>query len=85
MPALEEYVSKLIKLNCRSKEKSRLMIFKITDEMKSKITKWDSCSPVDVTGAKFSYSFTRTSLGLVIQVHCDICNRKLDLTEGWLE
>ena len=61
-----------------------IVIFKITDEMISKISEWDSCSPIDVTGAKFSYIFTPTSLGLVIQVHCDICDRKLDLTEDWM-
>ncbi|KZS44920.1 hypothetical protein AK95_03215 [Paenibacillus sp. LC231] len=60
------------------------MIFEITAEMKKKIKNWDSCESLDVTGGKFSYIFTPTSLGVVVQVHCDICNRKLDLTEDWL-
>ncbi|ASA24283.1 hypothetical protein B9T62_28085 [Paenibacillus donghaensis] len=59
------------------------MLFKITTEMEKKIKKWDSCKAVDVTGAKFSYTFIPTSLGTVIHVHCDICNRELDLTEDW--
>ncbi|WP_235191845.1 hypothetical protein [Paenibacillus sp. FSL R7-277] len=52
--------------------------------MEKKIKEWDSCKAVDVTGAKFSYTFTPTGLGTVIEVHCDICNRKLDLTEDWI-
>ncbi|MBP2114114.1 hypothetical protein [Paenibacillus silagei] len=59
------------------------MLFEITEEMKQKIREWDSCKPIDVTGAKFSYVFTPTSLGLVIDVQCDICKRELNLTEDW--
>lgn len=57
------------------------MLFEITEEMEKKIREWDSCKSVDVAGAKFSYTFIPTSLGTVIYVYCDICNRKLDLTE----
>ncbi|ETT47083.1 hypothetical protein C162_18385 [Paenibacillus sp. FSL R7-269] len=60
------------------------MIFQITEEMQRKIQNWDSCNPVDVTGAKFSYTFIPTGLGLVIQVKCDICKRTLDLTADFL-
>ncbi|MEK5029887.1 hypothetical protein MKY96_00330 [Paenibacillus sp. FSL R7-0302] len=60
------------------------MIFEITEDMQQKIKKWDSCKPVDVTGANFSYTFIPTGLGLVIQVKCDICKRTLDLTEDFL-
>ncbi|KJD45944.1 hypothetical protein [Paenibacillus terrae] len=59
------------------------MLFEITDEMEKKIKEWDSCKPIDVVGAKFSYIFIPTSLGTVIYVQCDICNRELNLTEGW--
>lgn len=59
------------------------MKFEITKDMEKKIREWDSCKAADVTGAKFSYVFIPTSLGTVIQVHCDICNRELDLTEDW--
>lgn len=59
------------------------MIFEITAEMKQKISDWDSCKAVDAAGAKFAYTFIPTGLGTVIHVQCDICNRKLDLTEDW--
>lgn len=59
------------------------MKFEITEEMKDKINEWDTCKAVDPTGAKFAYTFIPTGLGIVTTVHCDICNRKLDLTEGW--
>ncbi|PAK53420.1 hypothetical protein CHH75_09140 [Paenibacillus sp. 7541] len=59
------------------------MIFEITREMAEKIRKWDSCLAVDVSGGKFAYIFIPTSIGLVIKVRCDVCNRELDLTEDW--
>lgn len=59
------------------------MLFEITSKMEKKIKNWDSCKAVDVAGAKFSYIFTPTGLGTVIEVHCDICKRKLDLTEDF--
>ncbi len=59
------------------------MIFEITKKMDEKIREWDTCKAVDVSGAKFSYTFIPTSIGLVIKVRCDICNRELDLTEDW--
>lgn len=39
------------------------MIFKITEKMHQKIKDWDSCNPVDITGAKFAYTFIPTGLG----------------------
>ncbi|MFB6471258.1 hypothetical protein ACFCW7_00195 [Paenibacillus glucanolyticus] len=59
------------------------MIFEITKKMEEKIREWDICKAVDVTGAKFAYTFIPTSIGLVIKVRCDICNSELDLTEDW--
>lgn len=59
------------------------MIFEISKEMEEKIKEWDSCEAVDVAGAKFAYTFIPTGLGLVIEVKCDICNRKLDLSDDW--
>jgi hypothetical protein len=58
-----------------------IMIFEITKDMEKKISDWDSCKAIDVTGAKFAYTFIPTGIGLVIKVQCDICNRILDLTE----
>ncbi|MDR6781432.1 MULTISPECIES: hypothetical protein [Paenibacillus] len=60
------------------------MKFEITAEMEKKIKEWDSCKPVDVAGAKLSYTFIPTGLGTIIHVHCDVCNRKLDLTEDFI-
>ncbi|MEK5406677.1 hypothetical protein MKX36_12155 [Paenibacillus sp. FSL W8-0439] len=56
--------------------------FIITETMTGKINEWDMCVPIDVTGAKFSYTFIPTGIGIIIQVHCDVCDRILDLTEG---
>ncbi|RED37361.1 hypothetical protein C7820_4160 [Paenibacillus sp. VMFN-D1] len=60
------------------------MVFEITDEMKRKIGKWDSCNSRDVSGAKFAYTFIPSGLGLIIKVECDVCKRVLDLTEDWM-
>ncbi|MDU8672525.1 hypothetical protein [Paenibacillus polymyxa] len=57
------------------------MKFEITDDMITKITEWDTCKPVDVTGAKFEYTFIPTGIGLVIQVKCDVCERTLSLSD----
>ncbi|MGN7454184.1 hypothetical protein ACTHPH_05105 [Paenibacillus pasadenensis] len=59
------------------------MIFEITEEMEQKIEEWDSCDATDVTGARLSFTFIPTGLGLVIIVNCDVCKRILDLTEDW--
>lgn len=58
-----------------------MLKFRITDEMVRKLNDWDSCKPVDVTGAKFAYTFIPTGIGLVIQVKCDVCERTLSLSE----
>lgn len=57
------------------------MIFEISEMMQRKIQKWDRCVANDVTSAKFTYKFIPTGLGLVIKVHCDVCNRELDLSD----
>lgn len=57
------------------------MIFEITDDMEKRINEWDTCKAVDVTGAKFAYTFIPSGVGLIIVVHCDVCNRKLTLAE----
>lgn len=57
------------------------MNFEISELMQRKIKAWDTCVAKDVTGAKFAYTFIPTGLGLVIKVHCDICNRELDLSD----
>ncbi|MCK8487016.1 hypothetical protein M0651_07530 [Paenibacillus sp. MBLB2552] len=59
------------------------MIFTITEKIFQKIKDWDSCKPIDATGAKFAYTFIPTGVGIVIKVQCDICKRVLDLTEDW--
>ncbi|MBT2766018.1 hypothetical protein [Paenibacillus sp. ISL-20] len=57
------------------------MIFEITEEMEERIREWDACKAVDVAGARFAYTFIPTGLGLFIEIHCDVCKRKLSLTE----
>lgn len=58
------------------------MIFEINEKMEQTIKDWDSCNTIDVSGARFAYTFIPTGLGLVIKVKCDICNREMDLTES---
>ncbi|PQP83586.1 hypothetical protein C0Q44_02525 [Paenibacillus sp. PCH8] len=57
------------------------MQFEISEDMKEKISDWDSYKPIDVTGAKFAYTFIPTGIGLAIQVRCDVCERTLSLSE----
>ncbi|MDQ0049250.1 hypothetical protein J2T18_003551 [Paenibacillus polymyxa] len=59
------------------------MKFEITDEMLRKIEEWDSCIPIDVTGAKYAYTFIPTGIGLVVNVRCDVCNRVLGLSDDF--
>ncbi|MCP3781587.1 hypothetical protein NLX74_24840 [Paenibacillus sp. MZ03-122A] len=49
--------------------------------MQEQIREWDSCKPIDVSGAKFSYTFIPTGIGLVIEVKCDVCKRKLSFSD----
>ncbi|MDR9748540.1 hypothetical protein [Paenibacillus taichungensis] len=57
------------------------MQFEITEGMKKQISDWDNCKPIDVTGAKLAYTFIPTSIGVVIQVKCDVCERTLTLSD----
>lgn len=59
------------------------MKFEITEKMEQKIREWDSCESTDVSGARLAYTFIPSGFGLVIEVNCDVCKRKLSLTEGW--
>ncbi|MDR6780393.1 hypothetical protein J2W98_004688 [Paenibacillus peoriae] len=59
------------------------MKFEISDEMLRKIEEWDSCIPIDVTGAKYAYTFIPTGIGLVVNVRCDVCNRVLGLSDDF--
>lgn len=57
------------------------MNFEITYDMEKKIKDWDTCKKVDVTGAKFAYTFIPTGVGLIIVVKCDVCKRELTLSD----
>lgn len=46
-----------------------------------KIKQWDQCEPVDVTGAKFAYTFVPSSLGTYLVVKCDVCKRELHVSD----
>jgi hypothetical protein len=65
----------------RGEKRAGSMFFEITQVMSKKIEDWDRCKPVDVSGAKFSYTFIPSDLRTVIFVQCDVCGRKIDLTE----
>ncbi|OBR63970.1 hypothetical protein A7K91_11280 [Paenibacillus oryzae] len=57
------------------------MIFEITSSMEREIREWDQCIPVDVSGAKFAYTFIPTGLGIIIKIQCDVCKRELLLSD----
>lgn len=56
------------------------MLFEITEQMEERIKEWDTCTAMDVTGAKFAFTFIPSGIGTFIEVHCDVCNRKLLLS-----
>lgn len=66
------------------------MVFEICGENLSKFFEWDrkhSCELKEYSGAcggRITYSFTPTSLGVVIKAKC-ACGEELDLTDykGW--
>ncbi|WP_222124453.1 hypothetical protein [Paenibacillus xylanexedens] len=58
-----------------------MLIFEVNDKMVEKLNEWDACIPVDVSGAKLAYTFIPTSIGVVIQVKCDVCERTLSLSD----
>jgi hypothetical protein len=53
------------------------LAFTISQEMLKRINQWDKCKAVDVSGAKFAFTFIPTSLGTFIIVKCDVCKREL--------
>jgi hypothetical protein len=49
-----------------------------------KLGRWDEkCNgkPTGASGGRFTYSFTPTSLRVVIKVKCNLCGDEIDLTE----
>lgn len=56
-----------------------MLKFEITSQMEKEIKQWDSCIPLDVSGAKFAYTFMPTGIGLIIEVKCDVCKEKFHL------
>ncbi|WP_040949383.1 hypothetical protein [Gorillibacterium massiliense] len=69
-----------LKKNDKRVDKSN-NVFRISEKMEQKIKEWDSCVPIDVTGAKLAYIFIPTELGLIIKVRCDVCKRELLLSD----
>lgn len=51
--------------------------FEINSQRENEIKEWDQCVTNDVSGGRFSYTFTPTGIGTAIEVTCDICKRKL--------
>ncbi|GAS83148.1 unknown protein [Paenibacillus amylolyticus] len=58
-----------------------MLNFEITSQMEKEIKQWDSCKPLDVSGAKFAYTFIPTGIGLIIEIECDVCKRKISFNE----
>lgn len=58
-----------------------MLKFEITNQIETEIKQWDSCVPLDVSGAKFAYTFIPTGIGLVIEVECDVCKRKISFND----
>lgn len=58
------------------------LAFTISEEMMRRINQWDQCQAVDVSGAKFAFTFIPTGLGTYIMVKCDVCKRELHISDN---
>ncbi|MFC0212439.1 hypothetical protein ACFFK0_08185 [Paenibacillus chartarius] len=57
------------------------LTFTINEEIMKRINQWDQCKAVDVSGAKFAFTFIPSSLGTYIIVRCDVCERELHISD----
>jgi hypothetical protein len=55
--------------------------FSISEEMMKRINQWDQCQAVDVSGAKFAFTFIPSGLGTYIIVKCDVYKRELHIPD----
>ena len=46
--------------------------FTISEEIMKRINQWDQCQAVDVSGAKFAFTFIPSGLGIYIIVKCAV-------------
>ncbi|MGG3456647.1 hypothetical protein [Paenibacillus rhizolycopersici] len=69
--------------DCTQKnEPSRTAItFSISEEIMKSINQWDQCKAVDVSGAKFAFTFIPSGLGTYLIVKCDVCQRELHISD----
>jgi len=47
----------------------------------NRINQWDQCKAVDVSGAKFAFTFIPSGLGTYLIVKCDVCQRELHISD----
>ncbi|GAK43163.1 hypothetical protein TCA2_5658 [Paenibacillus sp. TCA20] len=55
--------------------------FTINEEVIKRINQWDQCKAVDVSGAKFAFTFIPSGLGTYLIVKCDVCQRELHISD----
>lgn len=55
--------------------------FTISEEIMKRINQWDQCKSVDVSGAKFAFTFIPSGLGTYLIVKCDVCQRELYISD----
>ena len=58
-----------------------MIFFKLTKDQLNKIQEWEKFLPQAEEGGRFTYSFTPTSLGVILVVSDVITGKKLDVTE----
>lgn len=61
-------------------------MFELTEAQLKKINKWIKSNPTPLTGTiggRYTYSFTPTSLGVVMMVKNNTSGEELDVTEYW--
>ena len=57
--------------------------FTINEEIMKRINQWDECQAVDVSGAKFAFTFIPSGLGTYKIVKCDVCKRELHIPDDF--
>jgi hypothetical protein len=57
------------------------LTFTISKEIMNRINQWDQCKAVDVSGAKFAFTFIPSGLGTYLIVKCDVCQRELHISD----
>lgn len=75
------YVGDLGNRTWKNELSGNSLTFTISEETMKRINQWDQCKTVDVSGAKFAYTFIPSGLGTYLIVKCDVCQRELHISD----